>query len=305
MSPMKFNIPNNLDWELLKRFNICTHSSTFAEAAKKIKTSQGALNRQLDTLENELGKKLFLRTAKYRSMELTPDGKDLKNIVDQVFDIISKKITRKIPSTLNQERKKVLKIISTPGLSTTLLPNALSEYVHFNKEIRIELSAQVPPKKLDVGEVIIRNDFLPQNNLKFVKLCSLSMSFYASSSYLSTQGVPSSFEELTEHSILTTHYSNISSTDKYAISQKKSIIIEPLFQADYIDFLVEMAYRGHGILSLPDLHPATRNLIKIDSIPAQNEEIQAAFLDIAEQDSSIYKFINYLTTYLERNNHGN
>jgi DNA-binding transcriptional LysR family regulator len=288
-------IPGTLDWELLRRFNIITHSQTFGEAAEKIGTSQPALLKQMDDLEEFLGQKLFTTTAKYRSMELTPEGKTLSMIVNKISEILKKQIISNIKTTDEQKSKKVIKLITTAGISTTLLPPILTEFIRHRDDVRIELSVQLSPLKLNVGEVSIRHNFLSQLNIKTVHIQTITMEFYASEKYLKNYGTPLDYNDLIHHKMLAYQYFNISSTDHHAYTHGKIIYLEPVIQSDYIGFLVEMALKDQGIIELPDIHPGTGKLKKISTIPSQKLDVYAGFLDIAEQEPIIYELIEFLT----------
>ncbi len=305
MNPTKLNIPNDIDWDFLKRFNICTHSSSFVEAAKKLGTSQASLLRQMDVLETELGKNLFERTAKYRSMELTPDGKLLKSITDQIFEIVKKQVVENITKkTVSYEPRKNIKIITTPGLSITALPDPIAAFMDLNSNIRFELVTEPTPRKLNLGEIVIRNDLLQQTNLAVNLLITLVSNFYASRKYLEKYGIPQSFNDLIYHKVLSFAYFNVSATDLYTLRHDRSTYLETTIQSNYIGFLVNMALKDQGILELPEIHPAIRLLEKITTIPSQTMDIFVGYLDVAEQDPIIYNFIEFLLKFLkDRNNY--
>ena len=82
-------IPENLDWEILKRFFITAQSSSFKEAALKIGTSKGALNTQMSHLEEILNTEIFLRYSKNRSTKLTVNGQKLAAKVEAIKKIIN------------------------------------------------------------------------------------------------------------------------------------------------------------------------------------------------------------------------
>ncbi|OJW54972.1 MAG: hypothetical protein BGO67_05130 [Alphaproteobacteria bacterium 41-28] len=287
-------IPGTLDWELLRRFNIITHSQTFGEAAEKIGTSQPALLKQMDDLEEFLGKKLFMTTAKYRSMELTPDGKTLQTLTDQASDIFNKQIIKNIKKPLEYEKKKSIRIITTPGLAATILPDYIAEFISLHDNVRIELVSQIPPQKIEINEVHIRHDFLVQQNVKSEHIATLIINFYASRAYLEKYGIPNDYDDLIYHKVLAFKYFNMSSTDLYALIHDRTSYLEPSVHSDYIGFLVEMAYRDQGVIELPSIHPASKILEKISSIQPQTADIYATYLDIAEQDSITLDFIRFI-----------
>jgi len=287
-------IPGTLDWELLRRFNIITHSKSFGEAAEKIGTSQPALLKQMDDLEEFLGKKVFTTTAKYRSMELTPDGKVLKALTNQASEIFNKQIIKNIKKPLEYEKKKNLKIITTAGLSITVLPDLISEFITLYPDVKVNLLVRQEPQKINAGEVIIRGNFISQPHLKMAKILNLTVSFYASDNYLKKYGIPNSYEDLVNHKVLAYKYHDVTSTDQYALTQDTRFYLEPNIQSDFISFLVEMALRDHGILELPNVSPYINLFKKIEGLNPQEMEISIGYLDLVEQDLIVYEFAEFL-----------
>ena len=296
----KLNIPKNLDWELLKRFQVVTNSNTFAEAAIKIGTSQGALVNQMSALENSLKTDLFLRSAKKRSIELTPIGKILASMTNKIDNIFSstnsdlEDVNLSVDQQDNQVVSKHITIITTPGLSTTFIPDILIKFIQINPSINFRLNIQSSPPVLNVGEVVIRHDFLPQPNLKIYPLISFYHSFYASKKYLDIHGEPKSFNELFYHKMLSFDFFNISNLDKYALDQGSYIYIEPKIQSNFIFFLIEMALRDQGIIELPDFHPAIKKLVHIKTLESTKTDIYVGFLNIHTQDKIINSFIDFV-----------
>ena len=295
----KIKIPNNIDWNHLKRFNICVQSKNFAEAALKIGTSQGGLLRQLDNLEHQLGTRLFIRTAKNRSHELTPEGKMLANIVNRMDELVVHQVVDKVAKPIPLEEVKTIRIITTYGLSTTLLAPIISDFLKEYPNTHFELIASPEPPHLSVGEIAIRHDFLPQANLKMVFLETLKSCFFASEKYLNNYKVPISYEDLTNHKLLSIKYYKRTNTDNYTFNLEKIVFLNPQIESNYISFLIEMAILNNGIVEIPDTHPASKYLQYINTLETTYVDIYASYLDIAHQDDIIYIFIKYLSNCKE------
>lgn len=292
----KLALSKKLDWELLKRFNIVVNSTSFGEAAKEIGTSQGALVKQIDNLEESLGEALFVRSAKNRTFELTPAGNLLASLTQKMDNIVYNQIQDKFERDESYEDRKLIRIITTPGISTTLLPIVIDKFLIFNSNIKFELITKRSQPKLSFNEVIIRDDFLYQQDLKVEFLLKIYSHFYASKEYIKNFGSPSSYKELLHHKILSVKYFNISSTDQYTLDQESFIYVDPWIQSDYVNFLIEMALRHQGIIQLPSFHPSTNQLIKITQLEGSATDIYVGYLNAEKQDDILYKFVNYLKT---------
>ena len=75
-----------METRLLKYFSVLAEELHFGKAAKKLHISQPPLSRQIKSLEEELGVKLFNRTK--RNVQLTPYGKYLKDESYKLFNQI-------------------------------------------------------------------------------------------------------------------------------------------------------------------------------------------------------------------------
>ncbi len=67
----------NLNYELLKLFQIVTKEPTLKDTAKIMGVTPSAISQSLKKLETEIGFQLFLREQK--KLTLSPQGKELKN----------------------------------------------------------------------------------------------------------------------------------------------------------------------------------------------------------------------------------
>ena len=294
----KLNIPKNLDWELLKRFQVVVHSSTFGEAAIKIGTGQGALVKQMTTLESALKTDLFVRTAKKRSIELTPAGKTLAINTEIIHDIVQGKLIKDLKTYQKEDKLEVktrsIKIITTPGLSTTLLPEVVLKFLENEFNVKVFIHVNSSPIKIDVNEIIIRHNFLPQTNLKTEYITTFNSSFYGTKQYFEKYGIPSSFEDLFHHKVLSFKFFDLASTHTYTLDQKANFYIEPDIESDFIFFLIEMALRHQGLIELPDSHPVVHKFIKVPKLLNNKADIYVSYLNIATQDVSVYNVVKYL-----------
>lgn len=288
----KINIPTpgTLDWELLRRFNIITQSQSFSEAAERIGTSQPALLKQMDDLERFLHKKLFETPIKKRSLDLTPDGKLLRTVTNQALELFNKQVVDKIETTKPHKERELLRVFTTPGLATTLLPDLMTEFLKQHDHLAVDLITQVPAQRLNVGELQIRHDYLRQPDIRVVDYCTITFNFYATQEYCLIHGEPKSLQDLKNHQILSIKYYR----DHYHLLPDRLPSWTPLIQSDYIGFLVEMALRGWGVVELPTIHPATQRLYKLQNIETERVDISLIYLDIKAQTPGIQSLVNFL-----------
>ncbi len=128
----------NLDFNKIIYFLKASEKLNFSEAAKELYISSQALTKQITTLENELGEKLFIRTT--RSIKLTDFGKVFRN---QMLPVKSRfdEAQYEIMKYLNRTEKKLrIDFFTAVSKQYTLLP-IVNELMVKLPDVRIEMEA--------------------------------------------------------------------------------------------------------------------------------------------------------------------
>lgn len=128
----------NLDFNKIIYFLKASEKLNFSEAAKELYISSQALTKQITTLENELGEKLFIRTT--RSIKLTDFGKVFRN---QMLPVKSRfdEAQYEIMKYLNRTEKKLrIDFFTAVSKQYTLLP-IVNELMVKLPDVRIEIEA--------------------------------------------------------------------------------------------------------------------------------------------------------------------
>ncbi len=128
----------NLDFNKIIYFLKASEKLNFSEAAKELYISSQALTKQITTLENELGEKLFIRTT--RSIKLTDFGKVCRN---QMLPVKSRfdEAQYEIMKYLNRTEKKLrIDFFTAVSKQYTLLP-IVNELMVKLPDVRIEMEA--------------------------------------------------------------------------------------------------------------------------------------------------------------------
>lgn len=255
--PLAF--PEDINWELLKRFMICASSKTFREAKDKIGTSPSALSKQMDELENALGIKLFERINDYRSNQLTSHGELYYNYIKDIYFHLQQLFT-----TVRKESKKqnIIKIITTPGIAEHLLPNLLIKYNSNFPDVDLQIISEDLPREIKNDEIMIRSGFLAQSNVVKKYIFSHKMHFYASSDYIKKFGAPKKIEDIINHKNLALEGGNSRNTNKGTFFLNRLDMI-PDFSSNSLNLLYKLCKDGKGILELPDIFEGVERLDKV------------------------------------------
>ncbi|MBT9779504.1 LysR family transcriptional regulator [Clostridium sp. MCC353] len=119
----------------LEAFVCVTEVKSFSKAAKKLYLTQPTISAHINSLEKELGRKLFIRTTK--DVFLSADGQRLYEKARQMLQL-EKSIWRDFEEKENPEKRKMIVGASTvPG--QYILPQALSLFCQNYPENELQL----------------------------------------------------------------------------------------------------------------------------------------------------------------------
>lgn len=292
-------LPFDTNWELLRRFNICCNSKNFSEAAKKIGTSPSALLHQIEMLEQEIGKTLFVRGPKQRSMRLTLKGEVIKDMTDKAFRIFSRETTSDLAEM--REERKVLRILTTEGIAESILAEPLNKFLQHQDNFQLQVVIESNPSSIGKDEIAIRTNFVEQKDIVKQHLTSFYVELYASESYIKKYGAPEKTTDLLHHKILSYTYPGTSGS-ALLWDPELSTYLVPHIVSNSLKFLINMCYAGCGILELADLYSVEKKVVKL--FPSEYSKKFPIY--IAYDKSSVYnpmitKFIDHLTKYIGDN----
>ena len=155
----------NINFELYKVFYEVANSKSISKGAEKLMISQPAVSQSIQTLENELGGKLFIRTPK--GVILTNEGEELYNYIkDGMTYFING--TNKFMS-LKSLDYGVLNIGSTTTISENYLMSYLKEFHNLYPNITINITNDLTDnllKDLRNGNLDIVVMAIPKYNIK-------------------------------------------------------------------------------------------------------------------------------------------
>jgi LysR family glycine cleavage system transcriptional activator len=130
---------------------------SFRDAASELQLTQGAISRQIKTLEDSLGLPLFIRHT--RKVELTDAGETLFSVARDALDMIEQTTS----SLKDKPQRKTLVISALPTLTSVWIMPRLHTFIeeHRNIEVRIVASIEAVDFLNDSIDVAIRVGQLP------------------------------------------------------------------------------------------------------------------------------------------------
>lgn len=110
-----------MEFKQLQSFVEVVNHQSFTKAAEKTFVSQPTISAHINQLEEELGKRLILRTTK--SIELTPMGKEVYDYAVRILNMRDRLL-----ETCNPKSQKIIHIGASTIPSAYILPSLLPEY---------------------------------------------------------------------------------------------------------------------------------------------------------------------------------
>jgi DNA-binding transcriptional LysR family regulator len=291
-------LPLDVNWEQLKRFNICANSFNFNEAARKIGTSASALLGQLDQLEEAMGYQLFKRINKNRSKTLTPEGELLKQATQQIFLFLSIPLTEQ--AKMNRSQPKVLRVITTEGLAKTVLFDPINEYLKQNPVLQLQLITKASAELIEPGEIVIRPNFLEQKQVRREYLLSYTYKLLASKEYIKAYGQPESPLDLINHKVLMFNKSGSSATS-FHWKPEFNTYLTPAITSDSFEYLLKQCQEGQGIYEVADLYFQKDDLEEVfPGYEGEKLDLFAAYNKKSAHEQLIPDFVSFLKLALEK-----
>jgi DNA-binding transcriptional LysR family regulator len=189
-----------MDWDKLRIFHTVAEAGSFTHAGERLNLSQSAISRQIGALEESLDQLLFHRHA--RGLILTEQGELLHRTVRTVFQELTM-----VESRLSDNRERPsgpLKISTTVAFGSSWLTPRIKDFIELYPEIEISLLLTDEEVDLSMREADIAIRMAPprQPDLVQRRLLTLMTHIYASPSYLQSNGVPKTVEDLEHHRLI-------------------------------------------------------------------------------------------------------
>jgi len=141
--------------DLLLAFDAAARHLSFTRAAAERFVTQSAISRQIKALEDDLGVALFHR--RHRALDLTDEGRHLRDAVRGAFDELRKSMVRiRAP-----KRREVVSLSTTPGLAALWLIPRLADLVKEQPGIDVRIEATMQRRDLAVDGFDLAIRYLP------------------------------------------------------------------------------------------------------------------------------------------------
>ncbi len=134
-----------MDTHLLEVFRTVAHLGSITAAAHRLRFTQSAVSRQINTLETETGVRLFDRLP--RGVALTEEGRTLLPHADAILDRLT--VARRAVDDLRTLTAGRLRVGAFPTAVAALVPRALAAFRTAYPEVALSLVEGLTPTLLD------------------------------------------------------------------------------------------------------------------------------------------------------------
>ncbi len=185
---------NGIDWNFLRGFHAAATTGSLSAAARKLGLTQPTLSRQVKSLEDALELNLFDRVG--RKLVLTETGADLVRYIDKMADA-----AQSVMLFANGSPKAIsgrVRISASDSYSAYILPNIVAHLKTKAPLVSIEIVASDALANLHQMEadIAIRHARPEHTGLVGHHIGNTTADFYASTSWVARNGLPSGPETL-------------------------------------------------------------------------------------------------------------
>jgi DNA-binding transcriptional LysR family regulator len=264
-------------WLEYEGFSTVSEKGSFTEAAAALGVSASAVSKQVRSLEERLGTRLFHRTT--RSVALTDEG---RTFYDRVRPLLHLAIEAEQDITECQTRLRGVLRLAAPmdfGKSHLVEPLADFSAEHPNLSLEVEFADRFVDLVDEGFDLAIRIGRLPDSSLVSRRLAPCRRVLCASPAYLEREGRPERPKDLKRHSRIVYAYETESNWRFRESGRSTSVTVPIRHRSNNGTLIQALARKGLGIALLPTFMIA-------DDL--RSGRLEALFPDVLDHDITIH-----------------
>ena len=291
--------------EFYRVFYVVAKTGNLSKASKELFISQPAVSYGIKQLEEQLGGRLFVRTAK--GMELTPEGRMIYEYVSRAFDELTAAENKF--SQMRGLEEGTVHIGASDTISKYFILPAIDRFKKQFPKISIKITNRTTDEimnllkggKVDIG-FINRVDDTPYPGIRLTDCADIGECFVASPEMASRIGdAPLSVEELTALPLILLEER---SSTRRAVERAIEALggtLAPAFELCSVDLVAECAKAGLGVGSVTkeyidkELAEGSLRVVPL-SFPLPRRRIAMATLDGMPPSFATAKLEEYFRT---------
>ncbi len=293
----------------LSFFRLVAQLGSLRAVAQELGVTPPVVSKRLAAIERRLGVRLLNRTT--RSSSITPEGEVYLSGATRILAEINE--LEQLVSSVRAAPRGLLRVEATLGFGRQHIGPAVADFVKNYPEVEVQLhlsdgAAATPETVFDVA---IRFGEPADGRVIARKLASNRRRLYASPLYLSASGIPSSPEDLTQHSCIVIRESEAAygTWRLESENRKKTIKVRSSLSTNHGEVALDWALSGHGIVMRSEWEAAAhvsagrlRVILPDWSTPAA--DIYAVYPERMHMSSRVRAFLDFLLHRFERQRTG-
>lgn len=239
----------NVNLEYYKIFYHVAQCQSITGAAGELCISQPAVSQALKQLEQSLGAKLFMRTAK--GVTLTNEGQTLFSYVKNGYEQIQLG-EQKLQEMLDMKRGEIRIGASDMTLQFYLLPY-LRKYHHLYPDIKVTVTNAPTPQTIEhlrAGRIdfgIVSQPFPEEAHLRILPVREIQDVFVAGAKFWNYKKQMLRYEELMKMPIICLESDTSTRTYVDTFLAENGVQLEPEFELATSDIIVQFVLQNLGI----------------------------------------------------------
>ncbi|MBP7136930.1 MAG: LysR family transcriptional regulator [Sphingomonadaceae bacterium] len=286
------------DLNLLAIFARVAEAGSFAEAARRLRTSRSAVSKAVAKLEIALGARLLNRTT--RHLSLTEIGQvvaahsvRIQEEVDQLDQIVG---------SINDEPRGTLRVSASVAFGTLHVAPALADFLTTYPRLKMDLT--ITDRLIDLAEegydMAIRVTAEPPLPLVARKLAPVRRKLCGTPGYFEKHGLPFTPADLADHNCL--DYTRSGELGLWRFNGPQGEIDVPVSGSLHVDddeALSQAVLGGLGVALLPtfiigkDLQAGHLQAVLSEYIPVERH-VYAMYLPTRHLPAKVRTFIDFL-----------
>ncbi|MBP7649863.1 MAG: LysR family transcriptional regulator [Phenylobacterium sp.] len=184
-------------WDLYQSLHAVLQAGSLSAASRSRGLTQPTIGRHIETLEQQLGAPLFLRSP--RGLTPTDLAVSLKAHLEEMHAAASA-AARDASGSADSEKGSI-RIAASLIVGVEVLPQILAGFMEQHPDIAIELvlSNKIEDLSRRDADIAVRMARPTQGALVARKIGMLGVGFYATQGYIDRRGMPQSMEDLENH----------------------------------------------------------------------------------------------------------
>lgn len=281
----------------LQYFVRVVEAGSFAAAARELEVSPPAVTHLIASLERALGTKLLRRGS--RHLSLTPDGEQFLPTCAAVLNELQAAEARLSTSRARTSGKLVVGVQKAFG-------HFMAPFLARHPEITLDLRFVRNPKEplAALVDVLVFVGWIEDTDLVARRCGQLQYMTCASPAYWRARGVPGDPEELCKHDCLALRsgWGAVLDVWKYRRHEEaREVGLRTRMVSDDMDWMIEAAVRGAGVVRLIDLKTAPFvDQGMLEPVLADWEALEAPPIHVlyprgSRRSARVNAFVNYVS----------